>query len=351
VTLAIKEFVMIVRNHLCLVTLCCLALSTAWAVAADGSSFSHKDWDLVCDNTLTCRAAGYSPEGTEQAASVLLMRKAGPGTPLDNRVRLAESEDGQSADDAPQLMVANQSFGMLQPADDGAWLMNGRQLDAFMAALHSGSAIGFRDARGTYPLSGAGSSAVLLKMDDLQGRVGTRGALIRPGTRDESGVRQPNSAAVVAKAPVVDKESRAMTTAEIAQIKPKLISRIEASGDCDDEWMGEHWYFARLDDRYGLAGASCWRGAYNSGDIWFVIDNESHEPVQLVTTGATSYQQGTLDLYQKGRGLGDCMRFASWTWNGQRFVASSDGDTGRCMMIRPGGAWMLPTLVTRQVQR
>lgn len=341
---------MIKWYHLSLLALCCLASSVARAITSGGISFSHKDWDLVCDNTLTCRAAGYSPEGTEQAASVLLIRKAGPGTALENRVRLADSEDGQRSGGAPQLVVEGQALGELQPGEDDAWQMNTRQSDAFMAALHNGTDIHFEDARGAYPLSGAGSSAVLLKMDDVQGRVGTRGALIRAGSRDESGVRSPNPATVVVKAPVVDKESRAMTAEEIAQIKPKLISSIKSSGDCDDEWGGEHWYFARLDDRYALAGASCWRGAYNSGDIWFVINSESREPVQQVTTSATAYHAGTIDLYQKGRGLGDCMRFASWTWNGQRFVASSDGDTGRCMMIRPGGAWMLPTLVTRLSQ-
>ena len=30
--------------------------------ADEGVSFSHKDWELACDNTLTCRAAGYSAE-------------------------------------------------------------------------------------------------------------------------------------------------------------------------------------------------------------------------------------------------------------------------------------------------
>ena len=27
-----------------------------------GVEFEHNDWSLACDNTRTCRAAGYSPE-------------------------------------------------------------------------------------------------------------------------------------------------------------------------------------------------------------------------------------------------------------------------------------------------
>ena len=39
-----------------------LAVLSLPALAKTGVSFSHKDWEVVCDNTLTCRAAGYSAE-------------------------------------------------------------------------------------------------------------------------------------------------------------------------------------------------------------------------------------------------------------------------------------------------
>ncbi|MDU7869659.1 MAG: hypothetical protein E7J78_21350, partial [Pantoea sp.] len=29
------------------------------AASPQGFSFAHKDWELACDNTGTCRAAGY----------------------------------------------------------------------------------------------------------------------------------------------------------------------------------------------------------------------------------------------------------------------------------------------------
>jgi hypothetical protein len=40
-----------------------------------GFSFAHKDWELACDNTGTCRAAGYG--ATMGEVSVLLTRNAG----------------------------------------------------------------------------------------------------------------------------------------------------------------------------------------------------------------------------------------------------------------------------------
>ena len=44
----------------------CLALGTQGALAA-GPSISHNDWELACDNTRTCRAAGYHRDGDSLA--------------------------------------------------------------------------------------------------------------------------------------------------------------------------------------------------------------------------------------------------------------------------------------------
>lgn len=45
------------------------------AASPQGFSFAHKDWELACDNTGTCRAAGYGV--TMGEVSVLLTRNAG----------------------------------------------------------------------------------------------------------------------------------------------------------------------------------------------------------------------------------------------------------------------------------
>jgi hypothetical protein len=76
-----------------------LAILSAPLMAQEsGVPFSHKDWEVVCDNTLTCRAAGYSPkEG--KGGSVLLTRQAGAGTSVSGEVMLAELQ----SDGAPSL--------------------------------------------------------------------------------------------------------------------------------------------------------------------------------------------------------------------------------------------------------
>ena len=58
-------------------------------------SFQHHDWELVCDNTRTCRAAGYHAEdGRHPPLSVLLERRSGPGEAFVGRLRLGEADDG-----------------------------------------------------------------------------------------------------------------------------------------------------------------------------------------------------------------------------------------------------------------
>ena len=55
---------------------------------AQGLFFEHKDWQTVCDNTRTCRVAGYQADGAEPAVSVLLTREAGRGRAVSGQVML-----------------------------------------------------------------------------------------------------------------------------------------------------------------------------------------------------------------------------------------------------------------------
>jgi hypothetical protein len=92
--------------------------------------------------------------------------------------------------------------------------------------------------------------------------------------------------------------------------------------------------------------ATCWQAAYNSGSVFAVINAHApHAPV-LATTMGSEYNDGVIEMIQKGRGLGDCMASEDWTWDGRQFIHTHATWTGMCRLIAPGGAWDLPTLVT-----
>lgn len=54
------------------------AAATDTGTAVEGLSFQHDDWEVACDNTRTCRAAGYQSDDGGEAlpVSVLLTRAA-----------------------------------------------------------------------------------------------------------------------------------------------------------------------------------------------------------------------------------------------------------------------------------
>jgi hypothetical protein len=62
-----------------------------------GFSFSQGDWEVVCDNTRTCRMAGYSSEDADdgERGSVRITRAVGPDTPLEGEVTLADLNEDE----------------------------------------------------------------------------------------------------------------------------------------------------------------------------------------------------------------------------------------------------------------
>ena len=318
------------------------------AQIAEAINFTHKDWDLTCDNTLTCRAAGYSSDETDPAATVLITREAGRATPVTNKVMLADydGEVAQNNPGTPALLINNISQGPLLAVDGDSWKMSETQFSAFKQALQRDTSISFKDNTNEYLFSGAGSSAVLLKMDDVQGRIGTPDALIKKGTASEENIKPAIAVPVIVKAPVIDADSRDMTAQETAFIKPRILELKGSTTDCDEELLAETWRIASLNSEQSLVTVPCWRAAYNSGDAYYVIRNDMSTPPELVTNSATDYSDGLLAFSMKGRGLGDCWSYQQWIWDGQQFIASSSGNTGRCRLIRAGGAWNIPELVT-----
>lgn len=327
----------------------CVGSAAANAAAV---TFSHKDWDLSCDNTLTCRAAGYAADGEESGSTVLLTRKAGIGEPVGNQVMLAHYSDAEQLEKSPpELVIAGRSAGRLSSLGDESWKMNEAQFAQFLTALKKDQVISFRENGSSYAFSGAGSSAVLLKMDDVQGRVNTPGAILRKGKGSQSSVKAPIAAPIINRAPVMDKSLRPMTAQEDALIRPVLLKALAANEDqsCSDDMLSEPWEIARLNQQFSLVGAPCWLAAYNGGSAYFLIHNNMQSAPVLVSTSATDYDNGTISSSMKGRGLGDCWSYETSVWDGTDFVESERGDTGRCALIRAGGAWNIPEHVSQIV--
>ena len=292
-----------------------IATLSAPAMAENNSTtFNHKDWEVVCDNTLTCRAAGYSKE-EEASGSVLLVRKAGADAPLVVDVVLAEMESDETAPQSKLVLwIDDKEIGEVEPEDTDTWRLSPAQTQALIEAVKGSGKVEFKGGAKPFELSGDGATAVLLKMDDVQGRLDTPGALVKKGDKPESSVPAAKEPPVIQAAKVSDAQERVLNETEVAALKPKLIASLPKDTNCErlkspdpqaDEGDNDI-SLTPLDDTHALISTLCWRAAYNEGYGFWVIDSKlAGEPV-LVTDSASDYSDGLISLGQRGRGIGDC---------------------------------------------
>lgn len=334
------------------------AVLVAGQAVGAGLSFVHKDWELVCDNTGTCRAAGYQGEAADNPpVSVLLVRQAGAGAPVTGRLHLGIYDEPPSKASPTEVVMSlnGRGLGSVRLREGQGELSNG-QVAALVAALPQKADTVFSAGGSQWRLSDQGAAAVFLKMDEAQRRLGTAGALVRKGRQAETTVPPPTAVPVVRAATIAPREPA--EPALFKRMRP-LLASTKGGQDC---LVSEQLAAAEgltLDDdpqvwRFGpgrvLLSASCGHGAYNHPrGYWIANDKPPHQPQFVVQ--ATEYDgNGTLTAAVKGRGLGDCWNFDEWVWDGQQFVHTESSSTGLCKGVAPGGPWSLPTRVT-QVQR
>ncbi|SDE22581.1 Protein of unknown function [Massilia sp. PDC64] len=315
------------------------------------TTFSHKDWELACDNTRTCRAAGYHEEDEGPNATILLTRAAGPNQPIKVELQLADDER-HPAPDQLAMSIDGRALGTVRTDPKSSlFTLTDAQVRTLLPALLKDGRIAWTGKGTTWTISTAGANAVLLKMDEFQGRIDTPGALVRKGSKPESNVLPPLPAPDIQAAPVSqDKNPIKLSAAETRELKAALRKTVK-EGDCElldstAETAGELEVRRFTKDKL-LVSHTCWIAAYNTGDGYWVVDAKPPYSAVLVTTSATDYDDGVITSFQKGRGIADCVATATWTWDGRAFAHTSGKTTGMCRQITPGGAWDLPTLVTR----
>ncbi|MES2583458.1 MAG: DUF1176 domain-containing protein [Pseudomonadota bacterium] len=344
----------------------CLAMLSLGAqsapAASDGLSFSRHDWQLVCDNTRTCRAAGYSADGDANPVSVLLTRTAGPGQAVTGQVMLGDYGSDSIAAKLPAVLklsmrVNGRAAGqvVIETKSTMAADLSTAQVNALLAALPRASTIEWVGGGNSWQLSDKGAAAALLKMDEFQGRIATVGALVRKGSRGEEGVLPPLPAPVVAAvAPAKPQPGDAEFAKKHGKaLRAALLPTVKEDGNCTkltelEEGAQEELSVYRLSASKLLVSTPCWLAAYNFGAGFWVINSAPPFNPVLVTDSGSNYSYGSISASHKGRGLGDCWSTDTWTWDGKNFIHTESSTTGMCKLIATGGAWSLPTIVTAQ---
>ena len=344
--------------------------SPALAAAAPLQGFytSYQDWDAACDNTGTCRIAGYQGDGEiEHPVSVLFTRKAGGNAPVIGQIAVAPD----FTDNAPDLKLAAKSelrlngktLGTIRFNQDGYGKLSGAQTQALLDALRRDAKIEVISGANTWTLSDKGAAAAMLKLDEFQGRLNTPSALIRKGqSRSEALPPQPvpliRAVAVPQKGEYELKKGTAKHKAVMALLQKSNNGREDGdlTDRCPDlheaERQGDITVYP-LNAKQVLVDTSCISGAYQGTSFNAVMDAkltrvEQVLPRQYGGFGGFDPKTATLSGGFKGRGLGDCWGGQSAVWNGKTFVRSREDTTGQCKGFL-GGAWTLPIFQSKVV--
>lgn len=337
------------------------AIVSPTSMAADAVELINDDWQVACDNTRTCRIAGYHAENNSDfPVSVLLTRRAGNNTEVTGQIKIG-GDKNSSAKALMQLgdrhraalFIDGKDLGETKTSTVGAGYadLTASQVTALLESLTKSSKIELVVRNSRWQLSDKGAMAVMLKADEAQGRVGTTSALINKGSaKADSSVlaaqATPNLVLVKPNTTASNSSNKNFNVkaSELATLVKGTIKDI--NNDCPNLNNSTAWRVSRLNDTQLLAQHQCWSGAYNTGDgMWVISDAKPYNP-KLVTTKASNYDNnGTISSVQKGRGIGDCLAKAEWIWTGKSFTKSYEGTTGLCRLVADGGAWSLPTYV------
>jgi hypothetical protein len=330
--------------------------------------------DIVCDNTRTCRIVADMPIGSNPAihASLLITRAAGPGALPEGKARIAIARWGKDNSPPPEIMMEyqgerrNHAAGELNywlrfreelqyRQEDPSYPLSPAQIQSLLAAVaqDDGGEIGFscNFCGHGWGVSTRGLSAALLKMDEIQGRADTPGALLRKGDKPEENVPPPPPLPVIRAAKTHDIPPRVLNKSGEAALKPFLWKSRGKACDIQNEKILRR----PLDARHVLISTRCWhvekfKDGYNEGHAFWVMRDTPEALPEFVTDEANAYENGVISgVFLEF--LGNCAG-KHWVWDGREFrqsaiwLTSKDIGLGHTMT---GGPWRLPLFVTRVI--
>ena len=368
-----KKLTILLSAMMGLLPLTSISAHAAYGTPFEGWGFVQDDWQLVCDNTLTCRAAGYADESMlDTPASILLTVIPQKSIPSVS-VAFEYQEDDTSGSDneltTTEFWLNNKNYGAIENGE-----LNAKQTQQLLSHSRQNTKIEIRAGNDRWTISDKGMSAVLLKLDEVQGRVGTPIALVSKTNPNRQTPKAAKATPVIKKAISYSDDKQQLDPAKLVYFRKninkwididakELVGSEDDIGDCElvnpkteaYQRMSEYgadrldWEFTPVDATHTLASHLCWSGPYNSSAGYWLINNEKPSNPMLITTAGNEYSDGEISATHKDRGIGDCWNRKIWIWDGKTFAKSEEASTGMCRGFT-GGAWDLPTYVSDVIE-
>ena len=335
-------------------------LLTLLPVAAMATSIkgmgNYQDWDLVCDNTGTCRMAGYQDESSDPV-SILFTRAAGENAAVEGKFTISPfgeaDRDVQVGQDI-EIWLNGKSLGKVKHiSDDAPDKLTEEQTKALLSGLKKESEIRLTYGKTTLKVSDKGAAAAMLKMDEFQQRLNTPSALIRQG-QEKHAVLAPKVEPKIDAVSVKNRKTIELKLGEKQYDNVLALLRKAHDGCVDEDLESQDITIYPLTHNKVLAEALCFEGAYQGTNYYAVLDDKLSKVEQVL---AEQYNEAGYDEKQgyafvrgsyKGRALGDCLAGQDAVWNGKIFIRTSEWTTGSCKGL-PGGTWQLPIFVSNVI--
>ena len=325
----------------------------AMATSIQGIGENYQDWDLVCDNTGTCRMAGYQDESSDPV-SILFTRAAGENAAVEGKFTIlpfGEADRDVQVGQDIEIWLNGKSLGTVKHiSDDAPDKLTEEQTKALLSGLKKESEIRLTYGKTTLKVSDKGAAAAMLKMDEFQQRLNTPSALIRQG-KEKHAVLAPQAAPKVEAVSVNNHKTIELKLGEKQYDNVLALLRKAHDGCVDEDLESQDITIYPLTHNKVLAEALCFKGAYQSTNYYAVLDDKLSNVEQVL---AELYNEAGYDEKQgyafvrgsyKGRALGDCWAGQDAVWNGKIFIRTSHWMTGACKGL-PGGTWQLPIFVS-----
>ena len=326
----------------------------AMATSIKGIGENYQDWDLVCDNTGTCRMAGYQEgDGSEHPVSILFTRAAGENAVVEGKLTilpLGDDRDIQVGQDI-EIWLNGKSLGKVKHiSDDVPDKLTEEQTKALLSGLKKESEIRLTYGKTTLKVSDKGAAAAMLKMDEFQQRLNTPSALIRKG-QEKHAVLAPQPAP---KIEVVSVNNRKTTELKRGEKQyDNVLALLRKANSCDDEDItSQDITLYPLTQNKVLAEALCVRGAYQSTNYYAVLDDKLSKVEQVLEDQYNfAYYDEKLNALivegsYKSSGLAESWYGYEAAWNGKTFITTAEHTSGSSKGFI-GGAWGgLPTFVS-----
>ena len=317
------------------------------------------DWLVACDNTRKC-IAKYVPADRDgdtnpydEDAGLTISRKAGPSGAVS-----VDATSGRRFDPATihvDAAAADRSLRWKAYDEGRGARIDGAAAVALVRGMRNAETVSWSDSQHRIVVSLRGLAAVLVAMDEAQGRIGNVDALGRPGPRSASTAPAAVAPPIVRRGPKL--QPMATSTTLVATLRRTQAAVLKSHG-CDQE-AGTDDSADRLDGHRAIVLLGCGRFAYQTSVLAFLVPLNRPEAAKLLILptpmspaapdpdaigeyvgGGYDANTRVFSTYAKGRGMADCGESAEWTWDGVAFRLTAHSLQQRC----GGGPGNWPTL-------